>query len=107
MQGYRQPAADLGAHLRVRSATDQKWETFRRCGHEPGHRQHEQEGVEAVEHATVARQDRSHVLDAEVALDDRLAEVADRGEQGAEQAEVEGLGDAVARAVPRRARTSG
>ncbi len=59
--------------------------------HEVRDRQDEQQRIEAVEHATVARQDRSHVLDPEVTLDERLAEVAERGDQRAQQGEDERL----------------
>ena len=41
-------------------------------------RQHEQEAVEAVEHAAVALDDRAEVLDVEVALEHALGEVAER-----------------------------
>ena len=52
-----------------------------------GGRQDEEHAVEAVEHAAVPGQDRAHVLEAEVALEQRLGQVAERGDQGAEQAE--------------------
>src|SRR3546814_19757673 len=46
---------------------------------EPDGGEHEEQGVEAVEEAAVAGEDRAHVLDAEVALHEGLAEVADGG----------------------------
>src|SRR3954452_15235607 len=42
-------------------------------------RRHEQQGIDPVEHPAVTGQQRPHVLDADVALEQRLREVAERG----------------------------
>src|SRR5687768_15894582 len=57
----------------------------------------EQEGVEAIEQATMAGQQRAHVLDAQVPLQQRLAEIPERGDQRGHQTDLEALGDAVER----------
>src|SRR5688572_13863631 len=59
-------------------------------------REAEEEGVEAVEQAAVARQDGAHVLHPEVALQHGLAQVAERRGDGHDEAEGER-----AAAVPR------
>src|SRR5687767_11071953 len=61
--------------------------------------QAEEDRVEAVEDATVAREDGAEVLDAEVALDHRLAEVAERRHDRDDGAEGEAVREL---AVPRR-----
>src|SRR3954467_13774517 len=54
-------------------------------------RQDEEEAVEAVEHPAVAGEDRAHVLDADVALDERLGQVAEGGDAPDDQAEKGGV----------------
>src|SRR5215831_20915228 len=56
--------------------------------------QGEDEGVESVHDPAVARQDRSEVLDTEVALDHRLDEVADRRHDRDDQTEEEAVAEA-------------
>src|SRR5262245_14872956 len=46
-----------------------------------GGRRHEQHRIDPVHHPAVARQDAAHVLDAQVALDQGLSQVAERREQ--------------------------
>src|SRR5829696_1544843 len=60
-------------------------------------RQGEQQGVEAVEEATVAREDVAHVLATEIPLDHRLAEVAEGCDDCDHHAEGEGLAHTVER----------
>ncbi len=57
--------------------------------HEIGGGKHEQERIKAVENTAMARQDRTHVFDAEVPLDSGFTEVTDRGDQRADQREGE------------------
>ena len=45
-----------------------------------GRRQNEQQSVEPVEDAAMAGQQRSHVLQAEIAFHERLAKIPDRGD---------------------------
>ena len=58
-----------------------------RAGEVVDGRQAEQDGVEAVEDPAVAGQERAEVLDAEVALEHRLAEVAERRDDRHDDAE--------------------
>ena len=58
---------------------------------QPDHRSGRQQRVQPVHDAAVARQQRAHVLDAEVPLDHRLAEVAERGAGRDREAEQQAL----------------
>src|SRR5688500_12685919 len=55
--------------------------------------EHDEDGVEAVEQATVSRQHRPHVLDAEIALHEGLGEVAERCHDRYHETEGEGTPD--------------
>ena len=57
--------------------------------------QAEQHGVEPVEHPPVAGEQRAEILQAEVALEHRLAEIAEWGEDGNDEAEQQSVGEAV------------
>src|SRR5688500_17192332 len=56
--------------------------------------QHEEQGVEAVEHPTVAGEDAARVLEAEVALHHRLAQVAERADDRRYDGEEDGAAEA-------------
>src|SRR5580692_7964480 len=65
----------------------------KRLDHEVRGGKHEEEPVEAVEDAAVPRQQAAHVLEPEVPLDHRLAEVAERGDDGDDDPEQQRLAD--------------
>src|ERR1700722_11458459 len=52
---------------------------------EVGGRQYEEQTVEAVEDAAVSRHQPAHVLQTQMPLDHRLAQVAERGDHGDDQ----------------------
>ena len=69
------------------SQVDRAQPTARTSRQRPGDRRDDDERVEAVHQAAVPGQQRPHVLDAEVALDARLDEVAQGGRAGGDRAE--------------------
>src|SRR6478609_4423629 len=57
-------------------------------------REHEEHAVEPIEHATVLREDRAHVLQPEITLEQRLGQIAQRSDEGGEQPEHQRLAGA-------------
>src|SRR5829696_8309794 len=70
------------------------------AGQVPDGRQHKQDRIKPVEQAAMTRQDVAHVLDIEVALDERLGQVADGGGERRHQADGEAVGPPVERGRP-------
>src|SRR5580704_4980096 len=71
-----EPEEPIRLTERISSPEVERLDREVRCG------KYEEQAVHPVEHATMPGQDPTHVLDAEVALEQRLAQVADRRHDG-------------------------